>query len=70
MFQPRTAEDKDKAEKRLLKRQAQRKRKLEETGIKYDFETVAYVSFLTVPTSCQSDPVFNRVQKKKSKVDS
>ncbi|EIW57716.1 RNA-binding domain-containing protein [Trametes versicolor FP-101664 SS1] len=39
---PRTEEQQDKAESRLLKRQDQRKRKLEEAGIKYDFEAVAY----------------------------
>ncbi|KAI1797402.1 hypothetical protein LXA43DRAFT_984257 [Ganoderma leucocontextum] len=39
---PRTEEELEKAEVRLLKRQQQRKRKLEEAGIKYDFETVAY----------------------------
>ncbi|KAI0671896.1 hypothetical protein C8Q78DRAFT_972909 [Trametes maxima] len=39
---PRTEEEQEKAEKRLLKRQEQRKRKLEEAGIKYDFEAVAY----------------------------
>lgn len=44
--QPRTEEQQDKAESRLLKRQDQRKRKLEEAGIKYDFEAVAYVSLL------------------------
>ncbi|KIP08213.1 hypothetical protein PHLGIDRAFT_104606 [Phlebiopsis gigantea 11061_1 CR5-6] len=38
----RTAEEQDKAEKRLLKRQAQKKRKLEEAGIKYDFDAVSY----------------------------
>ena len=32
--------------KRLLKRQNERKRKLEQAGIKYDFEAVSYVSFL------------------------
>lgn len=44
-LQPRTAEEQEKAEKRLLKRQAQKKRKLEEAGIKYDFDAVAYVCF-------------------------
>ncbi|KAI0787968.1 hypothetical protein C8Q74DRAFT_647087 [Fomes fomentarius] len=39
---PRTEEETAKAEARLLKRQEQRKRKLEEAGIKYDFEAVAY----------------------------
>ncbi|KAM5544528.1 hypothetical protein V8D89_001426 [Ganoderma adspersum] len=39
---PRTEEELEKAEARLLKRQEQRKRKLEETGIKYDFEAIAY----------------------------
>ncbi|PIL29820.1 hypothetical protein GSI_08027 [Ganoderma sinense ZZ0214-1] len=39
---PRTEEELEKAETRLLKRQEQRKRKLEEAGIKYDFEAVAY----------------------------
>lgn len=45
-LQPRTEDEAEKAERRLLKRQEQRKRKLEEAGIKYDFEAVAYVSFL------------------------
>ncbi|RPD61049.1 RNA-binding domain-containing protein [Lentinus tigrinus ALCF2SS1-7] len=39
---PRTEDETAKAEARLLKRQEQRKRKLEEAGIKYDFEAVAY----------------------------
>ncbi|EMD33976.1 hypothetical protein CERSUDRAFT_141366 [Gelatoporia subvermispora B] len=39
---PRTKEEQEKAEKRLLGRQEQKKRKLEEAGIKYDFEAVAY----------------------------
>ncbi|KAI0955905.1 hypothetical protein AcV7_006446 [Taiwanofungus camphoratus] len=39
---PRTEEEQEKAEKRLLKRQAQKKRKLKEAGIEYDFEAVAY----------------------------
>ncbi|KAI0368038.1 RNA-binding domain-containing protein [Pilatotrama ljubarskyi] len=41
---PRTEEEQEKAERRLLKRQEQRKRKLEEAGINYEFEAVAYVS--------------------------
>lgn len=40
----RTEEERRKAEKRLIRRQEQRKRKLEEAGIRYDFEAVAYVS--------------------------
>lgn len=32
----------------MLKRQAQKKRKLEEAGIKYDFDAVAYVCFLSL----------------------
>ncbi|KAI9000667.1 hypothetical protein BD414DRAFT_472377 [Trametes punicea] len=39
---PRTEEEREKAERRLLKRQELRKRKLEEAGIDYDFEAVAY----------------------------
>ncbi|CDO75163.1 hypothetical protein BN946_scf184866.g4 [Trametes cinnabarina] len=39
---PRTEEEQEKAERRLLKRQEQRKRKLQESGIDYDFEAVAY----------------------------
>jgi len=38
----RTEEEKDRVDKRLLKRQEQRKRKLKEVGIDYDFEVVAY----------------------------
>lgn len=44
--QPRTEESIQKAEKRLMKRQEERKRKLAEVGIKYDFDAVAYVSVL------------------------
>jgi len=39
---PRTEEEQSKAEARLLKRQEQKKRKLAEAGINYDFEAVAY----------------------------
>ncbi|KAH7928256.1 RNA-binding domain-containing protein [Leucogyrophana mollusca] len=39
---PRTEESIQKAEKRLLKRQSERKRKLAEAGINYDFDAVAY----------------------------
>jgi len=38
----RTEEERRKAERRLVKRQQDRKRKLEEAGIEYDFEAVAY----------------------------
>ncbi|EPT01393.1 hypothetical protein FOMPIDRAFT_1120567 [Fomitopsis schrenkii] len=40
---PRTEEEQERAEERLLKRQEQRKRKLQEAGINYDFGGVAYV---------------------------
>jgi len=39
---PRTQEQIEKAEKRLIERQTEKKRKLEEAGIKYNFEAVAY----------------------------
>ncbi|KIM84109.1 hypothetical protein PILCRDRAFT_818411 [Piloderma croceum F 1598] len=39
---PRTQEEIDKATNRLIKRQTEKKRKLEESDIKYDFEAVAY----------------------------
>ncbi|THH00203.1 hypothetical protein EW026_g2264 [Hermanssonia centrifuga] len=39
---PRTEEEQEKAEKRLIKRQTQKKRKLAESEINYDFEAVAY----------------------------
>ena len=61
--QPRTEEELEKAEARLLKRQVQRKRKLEEAGIKYDFESVAYVSSVPIlsprialPLCCVYEP--------------
>jgi len=38
----RTEEEKDRVDRRLLKRQEQRKRKLKEAGIDYDFGMVAY----------------------------
>jgi len=41
--QLRTEEEKDRVDKRLLKRQEERKRKLKEVGIDYDFDMVAYV---------------------------
>ncbi|KZP25115.1 RNA-binding domain-containing protein, partial [Athelia psychrophila] len=41
---PRTEEEIKDAERRIIKRQNQKKRKLEEAGIKYDFDAVAYVS--------------------------
>ncbi|KAA1467697.1 RNA-binding domain-containing protein [Dentipellis sp. KUC8613] len=40
---PRTEEEQQAAENRLLKRQSSRKRKIAEAGIKYDFDAVAYV---------------------------
>ncbi|KAG6841476.1 hypothetical protein C0991_010664 [Blastosporella zonata] len=39
---PRTEEEQVRAAKRLIKRQNQRKRKLADAGIKYDFEAVSY----------------------------
>ncbi|KAG6833371.1 hypothetical protein H0H87_007988 [Tephrocybe sp. NHM501043] len=42
---PRTEEEQARTAKRLIKRQNQRKRKLADAGIKYDFEPVSYVSF-------------------------
>ncbi|KAF4614262.1 hypothetical protein D9613_007718 [Agrocybe pediades] len=39
---PRTEEEQDKAAKRLLKRQEQRKQKLAKAGIDYDFDAVSY----------------------------
>ncbi len=42
----RTPEQQEKAEKRLIERQEQKKRKLLESGIDYDMSTVEYVSFL------------------------
>ncbi|KAL4066743.1 hypothetical protein V8B97DRAFT_2022556 [Scleroderma yunnanense] len=39
---PRTEESICKAERRLIKRQEERKRKLEEVGIKYNFDAVSY----------------------------
>ncbi|ETW83275.1 hypothetical protein HETIRDRAFT_315159, partial [Heterobasidion irregulare TC 32-1] len=42
---PRTEDEQQVAEKRLVKRQSERKRKLAEAGIDYDFDKVAYVRF-------------------------
>ena len=65
--QPREEKDIEKAERRLLKRQEQRKRKIEEAGIKYDFEAVAYVS--DSPTVCHLPHLMSQLltQKKKPK---
>ena len=43
-MQERTEEEQAKVEKRLLKRQEEKKRKLQAAGIDYDFGSVAYVS--------------------------
>ena len=43
VFQPRTEEEQVRAAKRLIRRQNDRKRKLEEAGIKYDIEAIGYV---------------------------
>ncbi|TFK40042.1 hypothetical protein BDQ12DRAFT_602105 [Crucibulum laeve] len=40
---PRTEDEQKRAAKRLIKRQNLRKRKLEEAGIKYNFDSVSYV---------------------------
>lgn len=42
--QPRTEDEIKEAERRIIKRQNQKKRKMDEAGIKYDFDAVAYVS--------------------------
>jgi RNA recognition motif-containing protein len=43
VVQQRTESEQMRTNKRLLKRQNERKRKLEQAGIKYDFEAVSYV---------------------------
>ncbi|KAI0783625.1 hypothetical protein C8Q75DRAFT_725508 [Abortiporus biennis] len=55
---PRTEEEQINAEARLLKRQAQTKRKLQEAGIDYDFDAIAYVCLSSFPTMHFSD-IFN-----------
>jgi hypothetical protein len=45
VVQPRTESEQMRTNKRLIKRQNERKRKLEQAGIKYDFEAVSYVRF-------------------------
>ena len=45
VFQHRTESEQMRTNKRLLKRQNERKRKLEQAGIEYDFEAVSYVRF-------------------------
>lgn len=44
LMQERTDAEQEKVEKRLLKRQEARKRKIAAAGIDYDFDEVAYVS--------------------------
>ncbi|KAK1215674.1 nucleolar protein [Marasmius sp. AFHP31] len=39
---PRTVEEQERATKRLIRRQNEKKKKLEAAGIKYDFDAVAY----------------------------
>lgn len=55
----RTVEDQVKATKRLLKRQDERKRKLENAGIKYDFSAVEYVGLFALSESNASRPLRN-----------
>lgn len=40
----RTGEERKKVERRLKKREAQKKRKLQEAGIEYDFGNASYMS--------------------------
>ena len=47
---PRTEDEQQAAEKRLVKRQSERKRKLAEASIDYDFDKVAYVRFSFFPS--------------------
>ena len=54
-FQPRTESEQARAAKRLLKRQQARKRKLEEAGIKYDFDAVSYVRNFNYSASLSVD---------------
>ena len=51
VVQHRTESEQIRTNKRLLKRQNERKRKLEQAGIKYDFEAVSYVRFFSVLTT-------------------
>jgi len=45
-------------DERLLKRQEQRKRKLKEVGIDYDFDMVGYVRwYLAIPCFTEYSPV-------------
>ena len=44
LTKPRTESEQARAVKRLLKRQQERKKKLEKAGIKYNFDAVSYVS--------------------------
>lgn len=62
--QPRTEEGIRKAEKRLMRRQRERKRKLEEAGIQYNFDAVSYVS--VVISLIPPEPI-NTVLKQKKK---
>ena len=48
--QPRTEEEQERAESRLLRRQEEKKRKLAEAGIDYDFEAISYVSWFSLHT--------------------
>ncbi|KII84418.1 hypothetical protein PLICRDRAFT_118081 [Plicaturopsis crispa FD-325 SS-3] len=50
---PRTEEQREKAEARLIERQADKKRKLAEVGIDYDFDAVAYVRGLCNIPHCK-----------------
>lgn len=61
----------EKAEDRLIERQDEKKRKLEEAGIKYNFDAVAYVSAdMRVPGCyCNSLTASLFIQKKKPKVE-
>jgi len=53
--QSRSEGEQKRATKRLLRRQAQRKRKLAEMGINYDIDVAGYVSFSLSLHQCRAD---------------
>jgi hypothetical protein len=51
--QERSDVEKAKVEKRLMKRQQKNKRRLEELGIEYDIDAVAYVGSVSLSPCCR-----------------
>ena len=70
--QKRTEEEREAASKRLLRKQNQKKRKLEELGINYDIDSVGYVCLVPINSYSLFShliPFRKKLQRRHSRVD-